>query len=59
VDNREMMVPLHSPRGLDLISFMGFSLGLWPMYLFILGFIFLLLNSVYSFLLGIVVCLGF
>jgi len=58
VGNREVMVPLHSPRGLDFNFFMGFSLGLWPMYLFVLGFIYFLLNSLSSFLLGIMVCLG-
>jgi len=31
VDNREVMVPLHSLLGLDFSS-LGFSLGLWPMY---------------------------
>jgi len=40
VGNMEVMVPSHSPRGLDFIFFMGFSLGLWPMYLFVLGFIY-------------------
>ena len=39
---REVMVPLHSSCGLGLISFMSFSLGLWPMYLFVLGFIYIL-----------------
>jgi len=29
VDNRDVMVPPHSPRGLDFSFFMGFSLGLW------------------------------
>ena len=56
--NREVMVPLHSPCGMDFNFFMGFSLGLWPMYLFLLGFIYFLLNFLSSFLLGIVVCLG-
>ena len=56
--NREVMVPLHSPHGLDFNFFMGFSLGLWPMYLFVLGVIYFLLNSLSSFLLDIVVCLG-
>jgi len=42
VDNREVMVPPHSSRGLDFSFFVGFSLRLWPMYLFVLGFIYIL-----------------
>jgi len=33
--NREVMVPLHSPPGLDSIV-LGFVIGLWPMYWLIL-----------------------
>jgi len=42
VDSREVMVPPHSPRGLDFSFLVGFSLGLWPMYLFVLGFIYIM-----------------
>jgi len=42
MDNREVMVPPHNPCGLDFSFFMGFSLGLWPMYLFVLGSIYFL-----------------
>jgi len=52
VVNRGGMIPLHSLHGLDLNFLMGFSLGLWPMYLFVLGFIYFMLNSLTSFLLG-------
>ena len=32
MDNKEVVIPLHSPRGLDFSFLLGFSLGLWPMY---------------------------
>jgi len=35
--NREVMVPLHNLHWLVLVSLVGFSLGLRPMYLFVLG----------------------
>jgi len=38
VVNREEMIPLHSLLGLDF--FLGFSLGLWPMYLIIFRFLY-------------------
>ena len=34
--NREVMVPRHNLHGLVLVSLVGFSLGLRPMYLFVL-----------------------
>jgi len=35
VVNREVMVPLRSPPGLDC-SVLGYVIGLWPLYWFIL-----------------------
>jgi len=29
---QEEMIPLHSLLGLDFMFYLGFSLGLWPMY---------------------------
>jgi len=40
--NKEVMASPHSPRGLDFSFFMNFTLGLWPMYLYVLGFIHIL-----------------
>ena len=50
--NKGGMIPLHSLHGLDFNFLMGFSLGLGPMYLSVLGFIYFMLNSLTSFLLG-------
>jgi len=57
VGNRVVEILLHSPRGLVYNS-LRVSLGLWPMYLLILRFIYFWLNSLFCFLLDIVLCLG-
>ena len=56
--NRGGMIPLHSLHGLDFNFLLGFSLGLWPMYLSVFWFIYIMLNFLACFLSGIMVCLG-
>jgi len=57
VVNRGEMIPLHSLLGLDFLSFLGFSLGLWPMYSSVFRFLYDFSKMYNLFLfLGIVVC---
>jgi len=57
VGNREVVVPLHSSHGLVFNFFMSFFRA--TAHVFVRPWIYiLLLNSLSSFLLGIVVCLG-
>jgi len=44
VVNRGDMIPLLSLHGLVFIFLMVFSLGLWPMYLFVFWFLYILLD---------------
>jgi len=56
--NREVMVLLHSPRGLDF-NFLGVFFFRAMAHVLVRPWIYiLLLNFLFSFLLGIVVCLG-
>ena len=49
--NRGEMNPLHSLPGLDFMFFLGFSLGLWPIYCLAFGLLFLKTLSLFLYVL--------